>query len=120
MNDWDDIYAQGSTITSVSAGSGPVYDTINTASNTSNITVTSTIQGKMLSIVQDIDISVWLTADPEEIKMAMVAKIAGELIKSKMIEFTREEDAMNLKMKIRARLFVTPDDQVRLLRKAGY
>lgn len=80
----------------------------------------SIIAGKMISVVEEIDHQVWESRDPKQIKMAMVSKIAEQLITSKMVEFTSEQDPMNNKVKIRARLFVTPDDQVRILRKAGY
>lgn len=119
MNDYDLPY--GSIATNVD---GNYYTVTNTGTsvpicNTSSQPA-STIQGKMISVIEQIDFTFWEARDPKEIKMAMVSKIAEELIASKMVEFTSENDPMNLKVKIRARLFVTPDDQVRLLRKAGY
>lgn len=91
----------------------------NTSANTSYHS-TYVIQGKMVQVMEEVDFQIMESRDPKDIKMSMVAKIAEELIKSKMVEFTSEKDQMGLKVKIRARLFVTPDDQVRLLRKAGY
>lgn len=81
---------------------------------------TQTIQGKMIQVMEEVDLQIIESRDPKEIKMAMVTKIAEEMINSKMIEFTSEKDELGLKVKVRARAFLTPDDQVRLLRKAGY
>lgn len=123
MNDTADIFSV------ISAISNPlsVQDNWNCIVNsTSNTTTTSSnqpqslIAGKMISVVEEIDLQVWEAKDPKQIKMAMVSKIAEQLINSKMVEFTSQHDPMGLKVKIRARLFVTPDDQVRILREAGY
>lgn len=112
------------------------YDSITTTTDGSFYTVTNTgasvpisntsyqppplIQGKMIQVVEEIDSQIMESRDPKQIKMSLVTKIAENMINSKMIEFTSEKDQMGLKVKIRARLFVTPDDQVRILRKAGY
>lgn len=90
-----------------------------TIANTSSAP-TQTIQGKMIQVMEEVDLQIIESRDPKEIKMAMVTKIAEEMINSKMIEFTSEKDQLGLKVKVRARAFLTPDDQVRLLRKAGY
>ena len=99
--------------------------TITTNTNSYTIANTSSappqkIQGKMIQVMEEVDFQIMESRDPKDIKMSMVTKIAEELVKSKMVEFTSEKDQMGLKVKIRARMFVTPDDQVRLLRKAGY
>lgn len=103
------------TITDVNAAS----TVANTSANTS-YQPPPLIQGKMIQVVEEIDSQIMESRDPKEIKMSLVTKIAENMINSKMIEFTSEKDQMGLKVKIRARLFVTPDDQVRILRKAGY
>ena len=103
---------------------GGTSATITTNSNTYTIANTSSppqkIQGKMIQVMEYVDLHIMESRDPKDIKMAMVTKIAEEMINSKMIEFTSEKDELGLKVKVRARAFLTPDDQVRLLRKAGY
>ena len=92
-----------------------------TVANTSSASATHmAIQGKMIQVMEYVDLHIMESRDPKDIKMAMVTKIAEEMINSKMIEFTSEKDELGLKVKVRARAFLTPDDQVRLLRKAGY
>jgi hypothetical protein len=37
----------------------------------------------------------------------------------KYIEFTKQQDVATMETIVRARIFVTPDDQVRVIRKAN-
>lgn len=121
MNDTD-IFSVISAISNPLSVQDNWSSIVNSTSNTttSSNQSQSLIAGKMLSVVEEIDLQVWEAKDPKQIKMAMVSKIAEELINSKMVEFTSQQDPMGLKVKIRARLFAVPDDQVRILRKAGY
>jgi hypothetical protein len=51
-----------------------------------------------------------------EIRNQLAKSIVKYLIDNKLIEFTRSTDLRDDTMTFRARTFVTPDDQVRILR----
>lgn len=53
----------------------------------------------------------------ESIKKQLCAKLVDELTKSKYVEFTCEENRSTNKKIFRARIFATPDAQVRMLRQ---
>lgn len=81
---------------------------------------TATIKGQMITVDTELGLDQWEKAlDREDIKYGMVAKIVGELIKNKCVEFTSQMDHINYIVKVRARIFATPDDQVRLIRTKG-
>lgn len=80
------------------------------------------ISGKMITVeyaVTSSSIS-QIAMDPEEyekfVKTELCQKIVHEMYKQKFIEFTRQVDH-NHGVRYRARIFVTPDDQVRILRQ---
>ena len=56
----------------------------------------------------------------EEIKLELIKMLAQEIYKRKLVEFTRMNDLFNDNVVFSARIFVTPDDQVRLMRLNGY
>lgn len=111
------------------------YGAITTTADGNFYTVTSTgvpvpicntssapqkIQGKMLTTKCEITQSLWEDSDKDAIKHKMIHGIVEEMIKSKCIEFTSLQAPNNDYVTITARVFVTSDDQVQLLRKAGY
>jgi hypothetical protein len=51
------------------------------------------------------------------IKKQMVHELAEEILKNKYVEFTKQEDLKTSEVIYRARVYLTPDDQVRKLRK---
>ena len=59
--------------------------------------------------------------DPEDvkhgIKKILIGKIAEKLFESKMIEFTQQEQVTEDAVMFRARIHVTPDTQVRIIRE---
>lgn len=55
----------------------------------------------------------------ERIKIVLLEKLLEELKKNKQIEFTSINDNLNHQTIFKARIFVTPDDKIRALRKAG-
>ena len=91
----------------------------------------STIQGKMLTVSRSIgmlpltralDYSTYLEI---KIKEELAIKLALEMLKSGLIEFTRQSDPTTDTIwtdtiTYRARCFMTPNDQVQTLRKNGY
>lgn len=55
----------------------------------------------------------------ENIKRLLAAQLVDALIKNKGIEFTSQQDMASGIYHYRARLFATPDEQVRILREIG-
>jgi hypothetical protein len=55
-----------------------------------------------------------------KIKEELVRDIALEMLKSGLIEFTKQNDPTTYTITYRARCFMTPNDQVQILRKNGY
>ena len=88
------------------------------------------IEGKMVQVYHEIDISDTSMQDQEAIdrlqsqmKVSLTEMLVKRLISEKVIEFTKTvEDSIDFRSKrvrYRARLFATPDDKVRLLRLNG-
>ena len=91
-----------------------------------NVTVTppKTIQGQCIlaqKVISSQDIlSATATIDTEEIiKKELVRQLAEEMMRSKCVEFTKQNDMTTGGCVFRARIFVTPDHQVRTLRQAN-
>jgi hypothetical protein len=51
-----------------------------------------------------------------DVKQQLIQMLMQEIFKHKCIEFTKMEDLMRGATSFRARMFVVPDDQVRILR----
>lgn len=82
-------------------------------------TIDHAIQGKMVVChmqFDDMDIRRLPQTEVDYIRHSIVQKIGEFLIDNKLVEFTQQQDMMAGKTMVRARVFVTPDDQVRLLR----
>jgi hypothetical protein len=79
------------------------------------------IQGEMLTVRKMITPELWEDTPREEIKRQMLSLMVEEMMKSKHIEFTVTQDHSGMgTVRIAARIFVTPDSQVKLLRERGY
>jgi hypothetical protein len=92
--------------------------------NVTVVTPLETIQGKCIlaqKIISSHEIlSATATIDTEErIKKELIRQLAEEMMRSKCVEFTKQNDMTTGGYVFRARIFVTPDDQVRLLRQAN-
>ena len=97
---------------------------ISAVHNNVSVTPLETIQGKCIQaqkIISSHDIlAATATIDTEEmIKKELVRQLAEEMMRSKCVEFTKQNDMTTDGCVFRARIFVTPDDQVRLLRQAN-
>ncbi len=97
---------------------------ISAVHNNVSVTPLETIQGKCIQaqkIISSHDIlAATATIDTEEmIKKELVRQLAEEMMRSKCVEFTKQNDMTTGGCVFRARIFVTPDDQVRLLRQAN-
>ena len=84
-----------------------------------------TIQGKMLTVSRSIEMlpltrALDYSTLEIKIKEELVRDIALEMLKSGLIEFTKQNDPTTDTITYRARCFMTPNDQVQILRKNGY
>jgi len=77
------------------------------------------IQGKMISVEMRLDANEAIQMDDLELKNRLITKLVRELMNGRYIEFTKQQDVANMETIVRARIFVTPDEQVRVIRKAN-
>jgi len=81
------------------------------------------IQGKMVTVDKVVDrfhLESVSGIDVDMIKRELIDKIVTKLVEEKLIEFTRTEDYASDLIRFRARIFATPDNEVRYLRKNGH
>ena len=79
------------------------------------------IQGKMLTVRQsmsDLDYSDNVL-DPDSVKKVLLQQMVNEIWKENCIEFTKMVEPSTGRHHFAARIFVTPDTTVRILRQAG-
>ena len=85
-----------------------------------NLTISPTtyaIQGQMITAQLDLDELQYTVMDDTDIKSRLLSALAIELLSAKCIEFTKQHDVATNTMRVRARIFATPDTQVRLIRE---
>jgi len=99
------------TVGGLAGGGGGTYDT--------DAEPTPTISGKMLTVKNTFKDEMRVIPD-DEIKRKMIYELAEEMARSGMIEFTKQNDPTTDTITYRARCFMTPNDQVQILRKNGY
>ena len=87
--------------------------------NNTSVGPIDTIQGKMVTAQMSIDANQAIQMDDLELKNRLITKLVRELMNGKYIEFTKQQDVATMETIVRARIFVTPDDQVRVIRKAN-
>ena len=105
------------TVGGLAGGGGGTYNTY--------AEPTPTISGKMLTVSRSMEMKPLMeTLDystlENAIKIELASDIAHEMLKSGLIEFTRQSDPTTDTITYRARCFMTPNDQVQILRKNGY
>jgi hypothetical protein len=76
-----------------------------------------TIQGQMLTTSLTMSPYEAEHMDEHEMKTLLVSKMMREIMDSNCIEFTKQQDYASDEVIIRARIFVTPNDDVQLIRK---
>ena len=82
---------------------------------------TPTIQGKMITVSYAMGMESIARLDKEDrIKYELARLLMLEMLKSGMIEFTKQSDPATFTTIFRARCFMTPNDQVQILRKNEY
>jgi GTPase Era involved in 16S rRNA processing len=83
-----------------------------------------TIKGECVQAqmsVSDFQVTAMQTIDLEKhVKEKLIHMIAEELMHSKLVEYTKFVDSSDGTTMYRARIFATPDSQVRILRKGGH
>jgi hypothetical protein len=104
---------------------GPVAGSVGTYTYHAYSEPTPTIQGKMLTVsrsmgMQPLTRALDYSTLEIKIKEELVRDIALEMLKSGLIEFTKQNDPTTDTITYRARCFMTPNDQVQILRKNGY
>ena len=77
------------------------------------------IKGQMVAAEMRFDANEAIQMDDIELKNRLITKLVRELMDGKYIEFTKQQDVTRMETVVRARIFVTPDDQVRIVRKAN-
>ena len=75
------------------------------------------IQGQMVEVSLSFDSYEMVKMTDDQIKTKIMFFLGDELIKRKCVEFTKQHDVVTNKTVIRARTFVTPDSNVRVLRE---
>lgn len=88
--------------------------------NSNNFTVQpiDTIQGQMITATLELDEMQQVAMDDIDIKSRLLNALAIELLSAKCIEFTKQQDVATNTIKVRARIYATPDSQVRIIRSA--
>ena len=102
-------------ITAGSSGTIPIgilgHNTITDISTTDHL-----IQGQMVEVSLSFDSYEIVKMTDDQIKTKIMFFLGDELIKRKCVEFTKQHDVVTNKTVIRARTFVTPDTNVKILR----
>ncbi len=83
------------------------------------------IQGQMLAVEKILDsyelertgLSANIKNFEDEIKKDLIQEMVREIVKRNCIEFTSQKDMMTNSVVYRARIFVTPDTQTRIIRQ---
>ena len=78
------------------------------------------VQGKMVVVTHSLhEFEVDASGGPESIKQILSVQLANALLKEDVVEFTRQKDAATGATHYRARVFLTPNATVKLLRTHG-
>lgn len=75
------------------------------------------IFGQLLQVNVKISDYETMSLDDDYIKKMLMEKLVDEMYKARSISFTKVNDMASTATTYYARIFVTPDDQVRLLRE---
>ena len=74
------------------------------------------IQGQMVEVSLSFDSYEIVKMTDDQIKTKIMFFLGDEMLKRKCVEFTKQHDVVTNKTIIRARTFVTPDTNVKILR----
>ena len=100
----------------------PGYSSTNWSQN--NIPNIEAVQGKMLTanlVVSEMQILSHNSPNSfeDEVKQRLIMLLLQEIVRNKSVEFTKRIDSVTLDHAYHARIFVVPDDKVRILRLNG-
>ena len=76
------------------------------------------IQGQMVTATMEMRPYEMEILDDVQLKTRLINQLCMELLSAKCIEFTRQQNPDRDTITIRARIYATPDSQVRLIRNA--
>lgn len=80
-----------------------------------------TVKGELLVIQQKVDMTVIQQMNDDNfvrlMKKKMIEELAEQILKNKLAEFTKEENMQTGDILFRARVYLVPDDKVRIIRK---
>lgn len=74
------------------------------------------IQGKMLVVEYEVTAHEAQFMDDNFIKQMLIKELAQKIYNEKCVEFTKQNDLQSNTIKCRARIYVTPDSNVKILR----
>ena len=74
------------------------------------------VQGQMITVTHVFSPFMISDLDDNEIKKILINQLAEEIYKAKCVEFTKQNDPLTHSIVARARIYVTPDSTVKLLR----
>ena len=102
------------------SGSIKAYDAYGSITNDTIDIAANAIQGKCVAITHHFSTAdtIYSNLHEDEIKKILIEKLAEELHRQNVVEFTKFLDSNTHGTMYRARLFAVPDSQVRLLREA--
>jgi hypothetical protein len=75
------------------------------------------IGGKLVSVNITLSHSDTINLTPDNIKWRIADHLVKYMIENKLIEFTKQEDPIEMTTTINARCYLAPDDNVRILRQ---
>jgi hypothetical protein len=82
-----------------------------------------TVRGEMITVQKVVGVHelemIKLDEDMfnQQVKRELAFQLAEQILKNKFVEFTKQQDMHTNKITYRARAYLTPDNQVRMLRK---
>lgn len=86
-------------------------------STITNISTTDhLIQGQMIEVNMTLESYELIKMSDDQIKTKLLFFLADEMMKRKCVEFTKQQRHERNETVIRARIFVTPDTNVRIIR----
>jgi hypothetical protein len=122
---------QSVSIDNIKGGSGGTFAAPAVGSITTHVMMPSinakeyAIEGQMLIVQKTLDayelertgLSANIKNFEDEIKKELIQEMVREIVREKCIEFTSQKDMMTNSVTYRARIFVTPDSQTRIIRQ---
>jgi hypothetical protein len=75
------------------------------------------IGGKLVNVNIKLSESVIINLNPDNIKWEIADHLVKYMIENKLIEFTKQEDPIEMTTTINARCYLAPDSEVRILRQ---